>query len=171
MWAFRFNNAKSASGGYHKILILCWFQNRWKRIKKDHSKVGGCLAKTLMNSKNSGKLPALQFTRTDYLSLVLTPLRIRWTIPLNCFSMSSARADMFIITWLYLLLLGLCRWYTLCVGYEDWMENEHLCVEVGGVPAGGGAGPRPPLPPHPLHLHKVPVPINIDYNFFFARSS
>ncbi len=28
------------------------------------------------------KWPGLQFTRTDYLSLVLTPLRIRWTIPL-----------------------------------------------------------------------------------------
>jgi hypothetical protein len=27
----------------------------------------------------------LQFTRTDYLSLVLTPLRIRWTIPLTIF--------------------------------------------------------------------------------------
>jgi hypothetical protein len=26
----------------------------------------------------------LQFTRTDFLSLVLTPLRIRWTIPLSC---------------------------------------------------------------------------------------
>ncbi len=60
---------------------------------------------------------------------------------------------------------------TVCVGKEDWIENEHLCVEVGGVPAGGGAGPRPPLPPHTLHLHKVPVPINIDYNFFFAKSS
>ncbi len=29
------------------------------------------------------KLPGLQFMTTDYLSLVLTPLRIRWTIPLN----------------------------------------------------------------------------------------
>jgi hypothetical protein len=29
------------------------------------------------------KWPGLQFTRTDYLSLVLTPLRIRWTIPLS----------------------------------------------------------------------------------------
>jgi hypothetical protein len=29
------------------------------------------------------KWPGLQFTRTDYLSLVLTPLRIRWTIPLR----------------------------------------------------------------------------------------
>ncbi len=27
--------------------------------------------------------PGLQFTRTDYLSLVLTPLRIRWSIPLS----------------------------------------------------------------------------------------
>ncbi len=29
------------------------------------------------------KWPGLQFTRTDFLSLVLTPLRIRWTIPLK----------------------------------------------------------------------------------------
>ncbi len=29
------------------------------------------------------KWPGLQFTRTDYLSLGLTPLRIRWTIPLK----------------------------------------------------------------------------------------
>jgi hypothetical protein len=28
------------------------------------------------------KLAGLQFISTDYLSLVLTPLRIRWTIPL-----------------------------------------------------------------------------------------
>jgi hypothetical protein len=27
--------------------------------------------------------PALQFTSTDFLSLLLTPLRIRWTIPLS----------------------------------------------------------------------------------------
>jgi hypothetical protein len=33
-----------------------------------------------VNKKN---WPGLQFTRTDYLSLVLTPLRIRWTIPLS----------------------------------------------------------------------------------------
>jgi hypothetical protein len=32
------------------------------------------------------KLAGLHFTSTDYLSLVLTPPRIRWTIPLNlCF--------------------------------------------------------------------------------------
>jgi hypothetical protein len=31
------------------------------------------------------KLPGLQFMTTDYLSLVLTPLRIRWTIPLRPF--------------------------------------------------------------------------------------
>ncbi len=29
------------------------------------------------------KWPGLQFTRTDYLSLVLTPLKICWTIPLT----------------------------------------------------------------------------------------
>jgi hypothetical protein len=29
------------------------------------------------------KWPGLQFMRTDYLSFVLTPLRIRWTIPLR----------------------------------------------------------------------------------------
>jgi hypothetical protein len=29
------------------------------------------------------KWPGLQFTRTNYLSLVLTPLRIHWKIPLN----------------------------------------------------------------------------------------
>jgi hypothetical protein len=29
------------------------------------------------------KLAGLQFTNTDYLSLLLTPLRIRWTIPLR----------------------------------------------------------------------------------------
>jgi hypothetical protein len=29
------------------------------------------------------KLGGLQFFSTDYLSLVLTPLRIRWTIPLS----------------------------------------------------------------------------------------
>ncbi len=28
--------------------------------------------------------------RTDYLSLVLTPLRIRWTIPLNCKKWAAA---------------------------------------------------------------------------------
>ncbi len=35
---------------------------------------------SLKNSKR--KTGGLQFTRTDYLSLLLTPLRIRWTIPL-----------------------------------------------------------------------------------------
>jgi hypothetical protein len=29
------------------------------------------------------KWPGLQFTKTDYLSVVLTPLRICWTIPLR----------------------------------------------------------------------------------------
>jgi hypothetical protein len=33
--------------------------------------------------KEKEKLTGLQFTSTDYLSLVLTPLRIRWTIPLR----------------------------------------------------------------------------------------
>jgi hypothetical protein len=34
------------------------------------------------------KWPGLQFTRTDYLSLLLTTLRIRWTIPLISVSMA-----------------------------------------------------------------------------------
>jgi hypothetical protein len=35
------------------------------------------------------KWPGLQFTRTDYLSILLTPLRIRWTIPLISVSMAN----------------------------------------------------------------------------------
>ncbi len=30
------------------------------------------------------KRAGLQFTSTDYLSIVLTPVRIRWTVPLSC---------------------------------------------------------------------------------------
>jgi hypothetical protein len=42
---------------------------------------------TIKNSKI--KTAGLQFTSTDYLGLFLTPLRIRWTIPLSRWKCSS----------------------------------------------------------------------------------
>ncbi len=49
--------------------------NRWEWFSAPLVKV------SLSNSKR--KLVGLQFTSTDYLSLLLTPLRIRWTLPIS----------------------------------------------------------------------------------------
>jgi hypothetical protein len=53
-------NLKAAENGFMLLLWWCPF-----KIQKE-------------------KRAGLQFIRTDYLSLLLTPPRIRWTIPLNC---------------------------------------------------------------------------------------
>ncbi len=44
-----------------------------------------------------------QFTRTDYLSLVLTPPRIRWTVPLNGNFLAQGRHKTLKLVWLELL--------------------------------------------------------------------
>ncbi len=83
------------------------------------------------------KWPGLQLTRTDYLSLVMTPFRIRWTIPL---SWPGAGAE----TLIFRLQLRLqpkvpapqhwLRWHPMCVDFF-WFS-----VVVTGLGQWGGGG-------------------------------
>jgi hypothetical protein len=59
-------------------------------------------------------LAGLQFTSTDYLSLVLAPLRIRWTIPLIFFGCTLStvcttftRAGLYFMVAMYLYIYRL----------------------------------------------------------------
>jgi hypothetical protein len=83
----------------------------------------GCLFK-IQKEKRAG----LQFTSTDYLSFLLTPLRIRWTIPLGSVSAS--------MLWAGGLRIGkYLSKKSHCSGkkYKKWSANrKHYSLKVDG---------------------------------------
>jgi hypothetical protein len=70
----------------------------------------------------------LQFTSTDYLSIVLTPVRIRWTVPLKTVLQNMQLTSFIYCTWSCLKYLWFLQWLLLCMLIMYLTKNISPCV-------------------------------------------